>query len=68
MFLRGESREERSLVGCRPQGRKELDVTERLSTAPHTRVLMLGGFSVFSDYLHLLCHLIFKTMDFQIKP
>ena len=32
VFLPGESRGQRSLVGYSPQGRKALDVTERLST------------------------------------
>ena len=38
-----------------------------LSTALLRGVLILADFSVFSDYLHLLCHLIFKTMAFQNK-
>ena len=32
VFLPGESRGQRSLVGCSPWGRKEPDTTERLST------------------------------------
>ena len=32
VFLPGESHGERSLVGCSPWGRKELDTAERLST------------------------------------
>ena len=31
VFLPGGSLEQRSLVGCRPQGRKESDTTEQLS-------------------------------------
>ena len=37
VFLPGKSRGQRSLVGYSPWGRKELDTTERLSTA-HTLV------------------------------
>ena len=32
IFLPGESHGQRSLVGCSPQGHKESDTTERLST------------------------------------
>ena len=35
VFLPGESHEQRSLMGYSPRGHKELDMTERLSTA-HT--------------------------------
>jgi len=34
VFLPKESQGQRSLEGCSPQGRKESDTTERLSTAP----------------------------------
>jgi len=34
VFLPGESHGQRSLVGCSPWGRRHLDTTERLSTAP----------------------------------
>ena len=35
VFLPGESHGQRSLVGCSPWGRKESDMTERLSRAQH---------------------------------
>ena len=35
VFLPGESHEQRSLADCSPWGRKELDMTERFSTAQH---------------------------------
>ena len=40
LFLPGEFHGQRSLAGCNPQGRKELDITERLihtHTHTHTR-------------------------------
>ena len=40
VFLPGESHGQKSLVGYNPRGRKELDTTERLSTAQHTAVTM----------------------------
>ena len=43
---------------------QESDVAECSTTHRST---ILADFSVFSDYLHLLCHLIFKTMAFQNK-
>ena len=36
-FFPGESHGQRSLVGCSPWGRKESDMTERLSACTHTR-------------------------------
>ena len=36
VFLPGESRGQRSLVGYSPWGRKELDITKRLRTAHNT--------------------------------
>jgi len=43
VFLPGESHGQRSLVGYSPWSRKELDMTERLSTAHSTEANM--GFS-----------------------
>ena len=37
VFLPGEFHGQRSLVGYSPRGRKELDMTKRLSTHAHTR-------------------------------
>ena len=37
VFLPGESHGQRSLAGYSPQGRKELDTTERLHTHTHTQ-------------------------------
>ena len=39
VLLLGESREQRSLVGCSPWGCKELDKTEHV----HAHTLLLGG-------------------------
>ena len=44
VFLPGESRGQRILVGYNPWGRKELDTTERLThTQVHTAVLLAVG-------------------------
>ena len=48
VFLPGESHGRRSLVGYRPQGRRELDKTEQLSThAPHKDQILIGDRSAF---------------------
>ena len=42
VFLPGDSHGQRSLVNCRPWGRKELDTTERLThTHTHTQTVIL---------------------------
>ena len=38
VFLPGEFHEQKSLVGCSPQGCKELDMTEQLSILKSTQV------------------------------
>ena len=38
-LLPGKSHGQRSLAGCSPWGRRELDMTERLSTAQHCTFL-----------------------------
>ena len=43
VFSPGEFHGQRSLVGCSPQGHKELDTTERLSTALQMSVQMLAS-------------------------
>ena len=43
IFLLGESRGQRSLVGCSPWGHKESDTTEWLTHTP-THILFIGGF------------------------
>ena len=43
MFLPGESHGQRSLAGYSPRGRKELDATERLSTAQPVDTLTSGS-------------------------
>ena len=40
LFLPGESHGQRSLVGYSQRGHKELDTTERLSTAQHSVITM----------------------------
>ena len=40
VFLPGESRGERNLMGYSPWGCKELDTTERLSTAQHVLTIL----------------------------
>ena len=43
VFLPGEFHEQRNLVRYSPWGHKELDMTERLSTAQHGTPVMNGG-------------------------
>ena len=52
LFLPGESCEWRSLMGCSPQGRKELDTTERLSS-PNLFLISLPHMSFFADIFYV---------------
>ena len=49
VFLPGESHEQKSLVGCSPQGRKELDMTEQLSILKSIQVKK----QIFTSSWHL---------------
>ena len=51
-FLFGEPREQRSLLDYSPQGRKELDMTEVMST--HTHSCDLASYSVALHFIFLL--------------
>ena len=56
IFLPGESREWRSLMGCSPWGREELDTTERLSSPNHflfylPTIYLLLNFSFLQFFL-----------------
>ena len=47
VFLPGESHGQRSLVGCSPQGRKQLDTTERLTL--YFCFILLGNVELVTD-------------------
>ena len=51
IFLPGESRERRSLMGCSPWGRKELDTTERLNS-PNRFLFFPPHRSFFADIFY----------------
>ena len=48
-FLPRESHGQRRLVGYSPLGRKELDMTEQLSTAQHTQMMLLDTSSHWKE-------------------
>ena len=57
VFLPGESLGQRSLPGRSPWGRKELDMTERLSTAQHVHSLLeIKDVPIFSDFAKNFYH------------
>ena len=60
VFLPGESPGQRSLVGRSPQGRKELDTTERAHTHTCTRTILKYKFENF-DVLLFPSQILSKT-------
>jgi len=62
-FMPGEPHGQRSLVGYSPWGRKDLDMTEWLSTAQHT--ISLYEETTFSWSIHLLMDIsVASTLDY----
>ena len=62
MFLPGESHGRRSLVGYSPQGRKELDTTERLNFNFHTSVYKIDNQQGLSLKIFLWCGPFVKSL------
>ena len=53
MFLPGGFHRQRSLAGYSPWGRKELDMTERLSIACHSNILSILNIVREIDYMSI---------------
>ena len=62
VFLPGEFHGQRSLVGCSPRGFKELDLTERLNTPPHTHTQSyIFGCVPFNNSPEMSCRSLFLS-------